>query len=396
MKRAFTSSLAVAMVLNMVTLLPVSATEYDTLMNQSYHARNAADYPRAITLQRRALALDPGNAVTKTYLCESYSDYAAKLESQKNFDNAFRQIHLALYVLPNHSASVERMRHIYKSAGLNYDDYQAHLNLAAAAFNKGDYLDAIVERRIALSMHDDEETRKALNQAIVARDKDSAYMREYDMKAVSPLGAVSLLTLADEAIDKQFLTRARTMLDSAVAMAPDDARVLQLQQKLFTAEKARALQFKQAAMQAEQQGKMHVALANWQAARSYDRNDPETESSIQRFRALGIENSRQEPAEYAKKVESTIRKKWVTSPRSMPGGKIGVLFHIAADGSVSDILVNEPSGSPELDKWTVDAIKKSAPLAVPPESVPVPVDFEIHFARNILTGPWGGFYNPPI
>ena len=365
--------------------LPACASQESTsLLTRSNRHENAQDYAEAINLRRQALKADPSDSNARQFLAQSYRAYALSLESQKQLPKAFRQLHLALYLFPNSSESRVQLDHLFRSAKLDPADYQAHLRLASESFEAGKFIDAVVERRVALSLHDDEAVRIALNQAIPSRTDDPDYMPEFDMRQLPPaVNTDDLIATANDVIRYQYIWAAQTLVDNAVAQAPDDPRVKQLQKDLEAARSKRAEFYLQQAQKFDQANDKSSALANYAAVRALHLDDETTVARIDELKKSAQPSITKEYADYALSVQSHIKKNWAVFNRKLPGGNSTVLFRIQKDGSISDIVLSQKSGSEQLDEFTINAIGKTV-LPAPPPGGLIPIDFQMTFNRNVF------------
>src|SRR5690606_15493251 len=71
---------------------------------------------------------------------------------------------------------------------------------------------------------------------------------------------------------------------------------------------------------------------------------------------------------YTDKVHQRIKRNWRIPPGVPTDGNLatGVFFKVDGTGRVFDVRINKSSGNAAFDQYCVDAIRKSAPLPVPP------------------------------
>ncbi len=71
---------------------------------------------------------------------------------------------------------------------------------------------------------------------------------------------------------------------------------------------------------------------------------------------------------YKNKVHQRIKRNWRIPPGVPTDGNLatGVFFKVDGTGRVFDVRVSKSSGNSAFDQYSVEAIRKSAPLPVPP------------------------------
>lgn len=332
-----------------LTILPAPASlESAALVRKSNVYRNSGDYPQALKYLRSALRSDPNEPTIRRALTDVYRSYGTSLEKKGDYEGAIRELHMALYINPKDSDSKLDLDRVLQSAGTDPASYQARLQLAARASSRGNYIDAVVEDRYALSLHDDESVRTSSLAAIQSRMKDPDYLPEFDMKVLPGAGVDSLLTRARELIDRQYILRAQTTMDTASAIAPGDPLVIELQQKLEAARTERARMFLKKAEEAERQGQKLSALNYYLEVRELHKEDSSVAKRITELKDVDDGSFGKKCGQYARNVEKLIKKNWAVR-RNIPPGRNIALFRIQQDGSVGDVILTQKSGSKTLD-----------------------------------------------
>ena len=71
---------------------------------------------------------------------------------------------------------------------------------------------------------------------------------------------------------------------------------------------------------------------------------------------------------YISNVERIIKSNWHTKKYDK-SARIILSFVTKSDGTITDIMIKQSSGNPDLDNTTIDAVKKSSPLPALPETL---------------------------
>lgn len=294
---------------------------------------------RALAFLRDKLKEQPTGTRIRSVLSATYGIRSSKyLKDKKNLEDSLKDLHMALYICP-HSLSARRQLDLtLRNGGKDPNNIEERIQFAKGYFEKGNYIDALVEYRQILKIRDDDEIRKALNEAINKRNKDPRYMVEFDMKPnyLGP-GFDELLEEASTYIKNGHVAHAASKLDTASSLDPNNPRLKELEIAML------------------------AAFATKQPFGLATTTSPDLDS-------------------YSKQTTSIIRKRWMEHPKKdFPRGFAKVSFRIHQDGTISDVLLIRKSGSFIYDDWCIRSVSESKLPPLPEDFIQESLTGEISF-----------------
>lgn len=157
--------LVAALFLLLLPLLSVQASPQDpvTINQDGATLTGSNNIPLALREYEQALKVDRNFGPALERLAETYIRYGNSLQSFPA--EALKQFHRAYYF---NNADPETVALINKSVqrlGLNPNSFEDRRSLGEAAFNRGDFIDCVIELKIALRIKDDADVSKKLEAA---------------------------------------------------------------------------------------------------------------------------------------------------------------------------------------------------------------------------------------
>ena len=93
-------------------------------------------------------------------------------------------------------------------------------------------------------------------------------------------------------------------------------------------------------------------------------------------------------APFMAELQRKIKKQWFP-PKGEETKRVGVIFKLSKQGTMSNLLVSTSSGSPTADQAALTAVEKATPYPPLPDGAPKDVDIQFTFDYNVFAGKSG-------
>jgi len=143
-------------------------------------------WPQAIHEHELALIADPNNQQFRTNLSAAQLRYGDLLSGRKDFYNAIKQYHGALYADSGNLPADEHLDECLKHLGKNPFDLKTRLSMGENAEISGEYEAAIVEYRKCTHISDSGETHARLGQVLLKAGKVVDAFNELKIAVAKP------------------------------------------------------------------------------------------------------------------------------------------------------------------------------------------------------------------
>lgn len=146
-------------------LLSVQASPQDPVTTNQDGASltGSNNIPLALREYEQALKVDRNYRPARERLSETYIHYGNSLQSFPS--EALKQFHRAYYFNNPSSQTEDLINKSIQRLGLNPNSFKDRCSLGEAAFDRGDFIDSVIEFKMALQLKNDDATKKKLEEA---------------------------------------------------------------------------------------------------------------------------------------------------------------------------------------------------------------------------------------
>lgn len=361
-----------------------SIPEVQNLHKRADNLTGRNDYSGALKLLRQSLKIDPGHFETREAINQACREHSFHLQLHGDMGGALRQLQLALYVSPQSWRTKRELAQLISAMRHDPANWKTHHKLAQEAHRKGEFISAVVQGRLALSLNDAEVVRQPLAEAITARNRDALYYKELDMRKPDLYPPLDfLLAKAAECADKRYFGFAGNFVDAAVATAPDAPRVLKLIADVESAENNYIAKLKSEAVESERSGDHSSAKTAYREILKLRRDDECSMQGYERLRSTPSPSPTKRLTAYVELSEKTIKANWHPL-KSSQSDSTTTVFRINPDGKVCDILVANLFIDEKIAQPCVSAIETAT--LTPPPGQKAPITLKFTFDYNVYYG----------
>lgn len=194
------------------------------LNNEGVNALNSGNYQLAMSKFEQALRLDPSYDRARDNLAIAHNNYGLALKNTPK--EALKQFHIALYIKPSSSTTLQNIEGIIRMLGKNPQSFKDRVELADQERLSGDFIGALIEYGEAVKIEEDPKLRIKMGDIYRVRDENDKAINQYQTAARVADSAEIEVKLGQAFQAKKDVPNAIAAYAKALQLKADDPDVL--------------------------------------------------------------------------------------------------------------------------------------------------------------------------